>query len=454
MGMGYLRVEVHTAYDALPISGATITVSNHNGKTLYESVTNEDGMAGPVRLSAPDKKYTLDPYYKGIPYSTYNVIISAPGYLTRHIKGVYIEDTQTNVLIEEMTPLTEGYMYDTDEYIDEPLHNLANKEQRNQSAPPPIARMANVMAGPPPSMASGAGANTMADPPPLARAPGGGGTIGQAVRIPEFITVHLGHFSNTSARNVRVRFADYIKNVTSHEIYSTWPRNSILANIHAIVSFTLNRLYTEWYRSRGYNFDITNSTRNDMMFVYGGTVFQNISQMVDEVFNIYVRRIGFQNPFFTEFCNGTTATCPGMSQWGTVTLANRGMSPLEILRHYYPRDIELITTNNIGGIAASYPGFPLRVGSAGEPVRRMQNMLNRIRVNFPLIPRIDNPNGNFDAQTDAAVRMFQRTFDLVQDGVIGAKWADGNKNIQLFKPTKINKKRCIKNNKIKEFEYY
>jgi len=128
-----------------------------------------------------------------------------------------------------------------------------------------------------------------------------------------------------------------------------------------------------------------------MMFVYGGGHFQNIGQLVDQYFNTFVRRIGFDDPFFTEFCNGTTATCPGMSQWGTVTLANRGMSPLEILRHYYPRDIELVQTNNIGGIAASYPGFALRAGSVGEPVRRMQRMLNRIRVNFPAIPRIDNP---------------------------------------------------------------
>jgi len=160
-----------------------------------------------------------------------------------------------------------------------------------------------------------------------------------------------------------------------------------------------------------------------MMFVYGGGYFQNIGQLVDQYFNTYVRRIGFDDPFFTEFCNGTTATCPGMSQWGTVPLANQGLSPLQILRRYYPNDIELIQTNNVGGVAASYPGFPLRLGSSGEPVRRMQRMLNRIRVNFPAIPRIDNPNGTFDGQTDAAVRMFQRTFDLTQDGVVGpATW--------------------------------
>jgi len=411
MGTGYLKVEVHTAYDALPIPGATVIVSNPNGRIIHQGTTDESGETGTFRLSAPDKQYTLMPNYKGVPYSTYNVVISAPGYVTRHISGIYVEDGETSILTEELTPLSSGNMVETDEYIDVPQHALLSKEPHLQAVPPPPAPEA--------------GENVMAavDPPPMAANAAGGGTIGGGVRIPEFITVHLGHFSNTSARNVRVRFADYIKNVTSHEIYATWPRNSILANIHAIVTFTLNRIYTEWYRSRGYNFDITNSTRNDMMFVYGGQVFQNISQIVDQVFNTYVRRIGFEDPFFTEFCNGTTATCPGMSQWGSVTLANRGLSPLEILRSYYPRDVELITSNNIGGIAASYPGTALRLGSSGDPVRRMQNMLNRVRVNFPAIPRIENPNGTFDAQTDAAVRAFQRTFNMTVDGVVGpATW--------------------------------
>lgn len=193
----------------------------------------------------------------------------------------------------------------------------------------------------------------------------------------------------------------------------------MISNIHVIVTFALNRVYTEWYRSRGYNFDITNSTSYDQAYRDGAQIFENISKLVDNIFNVYVRRFGFQNPFFTSFCNGTTVTCAGLSQWGTVSLANRGMTPLQILRYYYPDDVELNESNNITGITSSYPGYALAVGSQGEPVRRMQNYLNRIRVNFPLIPLISNPNGVFGTDTQDAVRAFQRSFALTADGVIG-----------------------------------
>jgi len=185
------------------------------------------------------------------------------------------------------------------------------------------------------------------------------------------------------------------------------------------VTFAINRVYTEWYRSRGYPFDITNSTSYDMYYRDGGPIFENISRIVDGIFNVYARRIGFKNPFFTSFCNGTTARCAGLSQWGTVTLANQGRMPLEILRFYYPRDLELVASQNIGGITESYPGYLLRPGSQGEPVRRMQRFLNRIRQNYPNIPLISNPNGLFDPDTERAVREFQRTFQLVMDGIIG-----------------------------------
>jgi peptidoglycan hydrolase-like protein with peptidoglycan-binding domain len=207
--------------------------------------------------------------------------------------------------------------------------------------------------------------------------------------------------------------------VASSEIYPTWPDSSLRANIHAIVTFALNRIYTEWYKSRGYSFDITNSTRYDMAFVENRNIFQNISDIVDEIFNVYARRIGFRDPYFTEFCNGTTATCNGMSQWGTVILANQQLNPLQILRAYYPSDLELVRTNNIGGVTESYPGVPLSQGSSGNAVRIMQNYLNRIRINYSAIPSIPNPNGVFGADTAAAVRAFQRAFNLTQDGVIG-----------------------------------
>jgi len=245
MGTGYLRVEAHTAYDAMPIPNATVTVSYPNGRIIYQGTTDENGQSPAFRLNAPDKKYTLMSNYKGVPYATYNVVIKAHGFVTRHINGVQIEDGETTILLEEMQPLSIGGVVETDDYIDIPEHALLNRESSLRAVPPP------------PAPEHGSDVMAAVDPPSVERV----GTIGSGVRIPEFITVHLGHFSNTSARNVRVRFADYIKNVTSHEIYSTWPRNSLIANIHAIVTFTLNRLYTEWYRSRGYNFDITNSTK-------------------------------------------------------------------------------------------------------------------------------------------------------------------------------------------------
>lgn len=253
----------------------------------------------------------------------------------------------------------------------------------------------------------------------------------QSVIIPDYITVHLGA-PTASAANVRIRFTDYIKNVVSHEIYSTWPQASLEANIHAIITFVLNRVFTEWYRVRGYNFDVTNDINYDMKYVNGGGYFDNISQIVDRIFNVYVRRHGFVNPYFTAFCAGQAGTCQhgGMSQWGTVTLANQGLTPLQILRRYYTPDVELVTTNNIGGITESFPGTALQVGSSGASVKRMQDFLNRIRVNYPLIPRIENPNGVFGTETQQAVRTFQSLFNLTVDGIIGrATW---NRISELF----------------------
>jgi len=217
---------------------------------------------------------------------------------------------------------------------------------------------------------------------------------------------------------VRVRFIDYIKNVASHEIYATWPEASLRANIHVIVTFALNRIFTEWYRSRGYAFDITNSTAYDQYFVYGGTIYQNISRIADEIFNQYVRRAGQYAPFFTSFCNGTTATCAGLSQWGTVTLANTGLTPIQILRNYYPRDIEIVESNIFTGITESFPGVSLREGDRGLDVQVMQKYLNRIRRNYPAIPAIASENGIFGADTTNAVRIFQRTFGLSETGII------------------------------------
>lgn len=240
--------------------------------------------------------------------------------------------------------------------------------------------------------------------------------------IPERITVHLGR-PEESARNVEVPFSDYIKNVASSEIYPTWPENAIRANIYAQISYALNRVYTEWYRSRGYDFDITNSTQYDQAYVPERDIFENISQIVDEIFNNYVRRQGSVEPYFTQYCNGTTSTCAGLSQWGTVELANQGYLPYEILRYYYGDDIDIVRNAPVQNVEESYPGIAQRRGMRSNNIRILQGELNRIAENYPAIPRIDRVNGVFGAETEEAVREFQRIFQLEQDGVVGkATW--------------------------------
>ena len=239
--------------------------------------------------------------------------------------------------------------------------------------------------------------------------------------IPQRITVHLGPPSS-DASNVTVSFVDYVKNVASSEIYPTWEDSALRANILAIVSFALNRVYTEFYRSRGYDFDITNSTAYDQFFVNGRSYFTNVARLVDELFDDYLRRPGFVEPLAAKFCNGTTATCEGLSQWGSQNLALQGYSSTDILRSYYG-NVEIVNNAPIQGITASYPGTPLRRGTSGPSVVAAQIMLNRISQNYPAIPKISMVDGIFGAQTEAAVRKFQEIFNLSVDGIIGrATW--------------------------------
>ena len=240
--------------------------------------------------------------------------------------------------------------------------------------------------------------------------------------IPDTITVHLGA-PDSSAQNVTVSFTDYIKNVASSEIYPTWPENAIRANIYAIISFALNRYYTEFYRSKGYNFDITSSTQYDQKFINNREVFENISLIVDEIFNDYVTKGNQIQPYFTAYCNGTTLTCDGLSQWGTVTLANQGNTPYEILQYYYGNDINIVNDAPVGTNAPSYPGVIIDLGDSGEDVRTIQRQLNRIAANYPSIPKIPETNGIFDETTRRAVQQFQRIFNLTPDGRVGkATW--------------------------------
>jgi len=240
--------------------------------------------------------------------------------------------------------------------------------------------------------------------------------------IPEFITVHLGP-PDSSAENVTLPFPDYIKNVASSEIYPTWPENAIRANIYAQISVAVNRVFTEYYRSRGYEFDITNSTAIDQSFVRGREIFENISEITDEIFNSFVRRDGNIEPLFTLYCNGTTVTCDGLSQWGTVSLAENGYLPYEIIQYYYGNDANIVQNVEVADIGESAPSAPLRLGTISNSVFTVQNRLNRISENYPLIPKIPNPDGVFDIATENAVREFQRIFELTPDGVVGnATW--------------------------------
>ena len=217
-------------------------------------------------------------------------------------------------------------------------------------------------------------------------------------------------------------FSDYVKNVASSEIYPTWDESALRANILAITSFALNRVYTEFYRSRGYDFDITNSTAIDQYFVKGRAVFDNISRLVDELFNDYLRRPNFVEPLAAKFCNGTTVTCEGLSQWGSQNLAQQGYNSTQILRSYYG-DVEIVFNAPIKGITSSYPGTPLRVGSTGPNVVVLQVSLNRIAQNYPAIPKIPAVDGIFGSRTEAAVRAFQEIFGLTPDGIVGpATW--------------------------------
>ncbi|MDR1673996.1 MAG: peptidoglycan-binding protein, partial [Oscillospiraceae bacterium] len=234
--------------------------------------------------------------------------------------------------------------------------------------------------------------------------------------VPEIITVHLG-YPSSDAKNVDVYFPDYVKNVASSEVYPTWPEEAIVANVHAIVSLALNRIFTEWYRSKGYDFDITSSTQYDMQYVDGRNIFQNISDIVDKIFNIYVRKKGSAEPYFTSFCDGRTVQCDGMSQWGTVPLAEQNLSAFDILKRYYGDNIELVQAP-VAPDEESYPGTGLELGSYGPDVTLLQLKLNRISNAFPAIPKIPELDGTFDLPVENAVKAFQKAFNLAETGVV------------------------------------
>lgn len=386
MAIGYLMIQARTAHDALPLSGVQIRVTDGQGNTIYELTTDESGETERVELETLDRSLSLDPDHAGTPFLSYDVLALADGFHSVHVAGIPILEGETAIQQIDFIPM-----------------------QGNQRTP----IVTEVEVGAP--AASMTGGRYQEGPVTESR-------VLRQVVIPNPITVHLGS-PGSSATNVQVSFPDYVKNVASSEVYPTWPDAALRANVYAIITFALNRVYTEWYRSRGYGFDITNSTAYDQAFIYGRNTYESISRIVDEIFNEYVRRQGQTAPYFTSFCNGTSATCAGLSQWGTVTLANQGLNPLQILRSYYPKDVEIAETNAITGIVSSYPGVTLQTGSRGLDVQTIQAYLQRIRRNYPAIPAITDEAGVFGESTAAAVTKFQSIFNLTPDGRVGkATW--------------------------------
>ncbi len=388
-----LVVMLGAASEAVPVTRSVVRILSPDGRILYEEYLGADseGKTRPFSLQTPDDAETLEPAEgEPPPYSSYVVTVRSENYYLVRIEGVQMFSGFGSTLPVQMIPLP------VDGVVPEnypPLVYQVGENALNRQSP----------RGPAP---------TESVSPPMDALP----AILESVYIPSEIRVHLGA-PDSNAQTVTSSFPDYIKNVASSEVYPTWPEESLRANIHAQISLALNRIYTEWYPSRGYNFDITNSTAFDQYYVYGRNIFDNISRLVDEIFNVYVRRPNRVEPFYAEYCNGSSVSCAGMSQWGTVSLAQQGLTAEEILAFYYG-NVELITTNDVRDVEQSYPGTPLREGSSGEDVRTIQEQLNRVAINYPSIG-LTTVDGVFGPSTRRAVTNFQRLFVLTPDGVVG-----------------------------------
>lgn len=387
MSQGFLSINVTSTLGLIPISGATIRItSTGNPDTTIETVTTDSsGQTPELTLDAPDVQYSETPEPAEQPYSEYNLQITAPGYEPVYVSGTQILAGTDAIQSVEMTPVE--LETQTQEDIVIPYHTLWGEY------PPKIPED---------------------EIKPMDES---GEIVLSRVVIPEYIVVHDGVPQDSAARNYYVRYKDYIKNVVSSEIYATWPENAIYANILVILSFTLNRVYTEWYRNQGYDFTITSSTAYDQKWVYGRNVYSNISRLVDDIFANFLSRPGVRQPIFTSYCNGTTVTCPGLSQWGSKYLGDQGYSPIEIIRYYYGNDMYINSATSVSGIPSSWPGYDLSIGASGDKVRQVQQQLNRIAQNYPALPRL-TVDGIYGSNTANAVRIFQRIFDLPQSGIV------------------------------------
>ena len=382
MATGILRIQAFAARQSAPVEGVTVNIVG-DGFTAAR-MTDAEGNAADVTLTAPDCALSLEEdNTTRLPYAVCSLTASKAGYRTVRIQGIQVFAGQVTLAQPEMIPETE--------------------EGRDVEDPPIVIPPHPLFVG------GGGGGRAPADP----CAP----RVLDRVIIPKNITVHLGKPA-ASARNVTVSFRRYIANVASSEVYPTWPESALRANIHCQISLALNRIYTEWYPSRGYSFNITNSTSYDQYYVHGRTVFDVMVRLTDDIFNTYLRKTGTVNPYYSEYCDGKSVTCPGLKQWGTVTLAKQGKTPLQILKYYYGSNIEIVRTNNIQAIPQSYPGSPLRQGDSGTAVFTLQRQLNRIAKDYPFFGKL-TVDGVFGPRMVSTVKTFQRQFNLTADGVVG-----------------------------------
>ena len=385
---GKLQINVTSTVDGRPIADASISIS-YTGvpeNTLERVETDSSGQTEVLELDAPPEEWSLDPDNERQPYSEYTLDISAPGFEPVSIAGAEILANVKAIQNVRMRPSDVGR--EEEEVFVIPAHTLYAEY------PPKIAED---------------------EIKPVNET---GEIVLSRVVVPEYIVVHDGSPRDTTAMDYYVKYKDYIKNVASSEIYATWPANTIRANVLAIMSFTLNRVYTEWYRNRGYDFTITSSTAFDHKWIPGRNIYDTISVIVDELFADYLSRPNVRQPILTQYCDGRRVTCPDwMTQWGSKELGDQGYSPIEILRYFYGDDMYINTAEEISGIPASWPGYTLEEGSSGEKVRQMQEQLNVIAGAYPALPKI-TADGIYGPATEQAVREFQSVFGLPVTGKV------------------------------------
>lgn len=385
---GNLIVNVYVETVAQPVNRAEVTL-NQTGETYY---TDESGKTNEIVLEAPSRSLSESPQDNELPYAVYNIKVTKPGLNTAIIQDVQVFAGETSIQNVFLTA-SENAGGTTVQTIPEPT----------------------LWGDYPPINSEGEG-NLSND--------GTSAAVLPYVFIPEYIVVHDGNPSNTNAPNYRVNFPDYVKNVASGEIYSTWPVETIKANVYAIISFALNRVYTEWYRSKGYNFDITSVTSYDQKYSHGRTIFKSIADVVDEFFNTYITIGTRENPYLAHYNDGVKLNNPGwLSQWGSKDLGDKGYDALRIIRYYYGQTANLNTTVTIEGSPTSFPGYNLKLGSCGADVQSIQIQLNTIRGNYPAIPVILGPDGRYEEDTKKTVEIFQKVFNLPVTGVVDfATW--------------------------------